>query len=460
MFFIKKFIPGIYGLTILSRIIAILAQKLLFYSFFLFSSFLFSSSSFSQTPAPTQTKNILLMNGIAHIGNGEVIENSVIGFEKGKLILVANAKTVKIDRTKYDTIIYVEGKHIYPGFISVNSTLGLTEIDAVRATRDFNDVGDINPHIRSEIAFNAESKIIPTVRSNGILLAQATPRGGLISGTSSIMELDGWNWEDAVYKKDDGIHLNWPAMFQGGGWWAESGPMKKNEKTKEQLSLLKSFFEDAKAYSQVSNNEEKNLRFEAMRGIFDGSKTLFIHTDFVKEIIQAVNFAKENDIKKMIIVGGYDSWRVTDMLKENNIAVILKRVHELPAREDEDVDLPFKIPALLQKAGVLFCLDNSGDMEAMNSRNLPFYAGTAAAYGLTKEQALMSISSSSAKILGIDKSVGTLETGKDATLVISSGDALDMRTNNIEYAFIRGKSIDLENHQKALYRKYKGKYEK
>lgn len=398
------------------------------------------------------------MNGIAHLGNGEIIENSVIGFEKGKFILVADAKTVKIDRTKYDTIIHLDGKHIYPGFISVNSTLGLTEIDAVRATRDFNDVGDINPHVRSEIAFNAESKIIPTVRSNGVLLAQATPRGGLISGTSSIMELDGWNWEDAVYKKDDGIHLNWPAMFQGSRWWAEPGQGKKNEKNKEQTLLLKNFFEDAKAYSALAEHEEKNLRFEAMRGVFDGSKTLFIHADFVKEIIQAVTFARDYEVKKTVIVGGYDSWRVTDMLKENNIAVILKRVHELPLREDEDTDLPYKIPALLQKSGVLFCLDNSGDMEAMNTRNLPFYAGTAAAYGLTREQALMAITSNTAKILGIDETAGTLEQGKDATFVISSGDALDMRTNNIEYAFIRGKFIDLDNHQKALYRKYRGKY--
>ncbi len=422
---------------------------------------LFISPAFSQipTPAKEQTKNILLMNGIAHLGNGEVIENSVIGFEKGKLILVANAKTIKIDRTKYDTIIYVEGKHIYPGFISPNSSLGLTEIDAVRATRDYNDVGEINPNVRSVIAYNAESKIIPTIRSNGVLLVQAAPRGGLISGTSSIMELDGWNWEDAAYKVDDGIHLNWPDMLQSSSWWAEPGQVKKNEKSKEQLVALKKFFEDAKAYCQVKNQEEKNFRFEAMCGIFDGTKTLFIHADFVKEIIQAVSFAKEAGVKKTVIIGGYDAWRVADILKENNVAVILKRVHSLPQRQEDDVDLPFKMPYLLHKAGVLFCLENAGDMEAAGTRNLPFYAGTAAAYGLPKEEALMTITANTAKILGIDKTTGTLEVGKDATLVISTGDALDMRTNNIEYAFIRGKSIDLDNHQKALYRKYRGKYQ-
>lgn len=421
-----------------------------------FFCFLFALQGFSQVPAPALTKNILFLNGIAHIGNGELIENSAIGIENGKLILVSDAKTIRIDRTKYDTVIHLEGKHIYPGFISLNSTLGLTEIDAVRATLDFNDVGDINPHVRAEIAFNPESKIIYTVRANGVLLAQATPRGGLIPGTSSVMELDGWNWEDAVYKKDDGVHLNWPAIT-----FSVSGDdPKKNERNKEQIALLQKFFADAKAYSKVANHEEKNLRFEAMRGIFDSSKTLFINANFVKEIIQAVNFSREHKIKKTVIVGGYDSWLVADMLKENNIAVIVRRVHELPKRKDEDVDLPYKIPYLLQKAGVLFCLDVSGDMEAMNSRNLPFYAGTAAAYGLTKEEALMSISSNSAKILGIDKTVGTLEVGKDANLIVSTGDALDMRTNNIEYAFIRGKQIDLENHQKALYRKYKMKYGK
>lgn len=428
---------------------------LLPFTFFLLPYTFFPS--FSQTPAPPQTKNILLMNGVAHIGNGEIIENSAIGFEKGKLILVANAKIIKIDRTKYDTIIHLDGKHIYPGFIAVNSTLGLTEIDAIRATRDFNDVGEINPHVRSVVAYNAESKIIATVRSNGVLLAQVTPRGGLISGTSSVMELDGWNWEDAVYKMDDGIHLNWPEAPKKVVM-EEEAALKKTERQKEQLLVLKKFFADAKAYSKVNDPAEKNLRYEAMRGIFSGSKILFIHADFVKDIILAVNFTKDYEIKKMVIVGGYDSWRVAGLLKENNIPVMLRRVHELPMREDEEVDLPFKIPFLLQQAGVLFCLDNSGDMEAMNTRNLPFYAGTAAAYGLTKEQALAAITSSTAKILGIESTIGTLEEGKDATLIISTGDALEIMTNNIEYAFIRGKMIDLDDHQKALYRKYKGKY--
>jgi imidazolonepropionase-like amidohydrolase len=197
---------------------------------------------------------------------------------------------------------------------------------------------------------------------------------------------------------------------------------------------------------------------EAMSGLFKGKQTLFIHVNDANAITQAVHFFKESGIEKMVIVGGEDSWKVTEILKENNVAVMVKRIHRTPGRNFEDIDLPYKLPALLYKAGILFCLENSGDMEAMGTRNLPFYAGTAAAYGLPMEEAVKSITSNTAKILGIDSTVGTLELGKDATFIVSTGDALDVLTNNIEFAFVRGKGIDLDNHQKALYRKFRAKY--
>ena len=222
--------------------------------------------------------------------------------------------------------------------------------------------------------------------------------------------------------------------------------------------VLKKLFDDAKAYNESAVKEEANLRFEAMKGLFDGTKTLFIHSDNVKEIVEAVNFIKQYQLKRVAIVGGKDSWMVADLLKQNDIAVVVARVHSLPEHPEDDVDASYKLPYLLQKAGVLFCLNNEGDMEAMGTRNLPFLAGTAAAYGLTKEQALKSITLNTAKILGIDKTTGSIEEGKDANLFISTGDALDMRTNNVVKAFIKGKSIDLNNDQKELYLKYKTKY--
>ncbi len=429
---------------------------------FLILNFFISNSVSSQNPlpAPAQTKRILLLGGIAHIGNGKVIENAAIGFKDGKIILVGDATTIRIDKSAYDTTISIQGKHVYPGIIAPNSTLGLSEIDAVRATRDASDVAGYNPHVRSVIAYNSDSKIPPTVRTNGILIAQVTPRGGIISGTSSVMELDGWNWEDMVLKMDDGIHLNWPRMFKRETKdedFNEIPPLKKSEDYEKQKSEMKKFFNDAKAYSETVPSE-KNLRLEAMKGIFSEGKTLFVHVSYVKEIEDAVHFSKENGVKKLVIVGGKDSWMVTDLLKENNVSVMLNRVHDLPNRVDDDIDLPYKTPYLLQKAGVLFCLQNSGDMEQIQSRNIPFLAGTAAAYGLSKEEALSSITLNAAKILGVENKIGSLEEGKDATFFISTGDALDMKTNNVEWAFIRGKKLDLNNEQKVLYEKYKTKY--
>lgn len=400
------------------------------------------------------------MGGVAHVGNGKVIENSAIGFKDGKLTLVADATVIKILQGAYDTVINIQGKHVYPGIIAPNSTIGLMEIEAVRATRDFADVAGYNPHIRSVIAYNSDSKIPPTVRTNGVLLAQVTPRGGVISGTSSVMELDGWNWEDMALKTDIGVHLNWPRMFKRDFAQVEDNefpPLKKSDDYEKSKNELKKFFADAKAYHEAPQ-PEKNLRMEAMKGVFDGNRILFVHANYVKEIQDAVHFAKEAGVKRTVLVGGTDAWMVTDLLKENNVAVMVNRVHDLPVRAEDDIDLPYKLPYLLQKAGVLYCLENSGDMEAIHARNIPFLAGTAAAYGLTKEEALAAITLNTAKILGIDSRTGSLEEGKDATLFVSAGDALDVKTNEVLLAFIRGKTLDLSNEQKALYEKYMKKY--
>jgi len=420
----------------------------------LLSLLLFCVGAYAQveTPAKAQTKSILILNGTAHLGNGKVITDAAIAFDKGKITLVENASKIKIDFSIYDTVIKADGKHIYPGFIAPNSTLGLVEIDAVRATQDNEETGTINPNVRSIIAYNAESKITTTVRSNGVLLGQITPRGGRISGTSSIVQLDAWNWEDAVHKENDGIHLNWADMFN-----RKTG--KPNKEYTAQINELTAFFNAAYAYSKSITQQEKNLRFEAMRGIFDGTQTLFVHADFIKELTEAIHFARKQKVVKMVIVGGYDAWMIPEMLKENKIAVILKRVHSLPERQEDDVYLPYKLPYLLFNAGVLVCLENSGDMETMGTRNLPFYAGTTAAYGLDKEDALKLITLNTAIILGIDKTIGSIEKGKDATLFISTGDALDMKSNNVEMAFIQGRLIDIDNHQKKLYLKYSKKYE-
>lgn len=408
---------------------------------------------FNQAP-----NKILLVNGFLHVGNGETVESALIGIENGKISLIKNAYAYTIKEEEWDTIIELKGKHIYPGFVAPNNTLGLTEIDAVRATRDFDEVGTYNPHIRSQIAFNVESKVISTVRTNGVLISQATPRGGSISGTSAVMKLDGWNWEDATISANDGVHLNWPSTIQGGGWWANPQPKKANEKYGENKQKIYEFFEMAKAYAETKDPKE-DIRLAAMIDCFKGEKRVYIHAEELQQLVDVIEFASEFDLKFPVIVGGYDSYLITEQLRDSKIPVMIQRPHSLPDKEEDDVDQCYKLAALLQEGKVKFCIQNHGDMEAMNARNLPFLAGTAMAYGLEEEEAVRAISLSSCEILGIDKEYGSVETGKSATIFVSEGNALDMMTNDVQIALIDGRFVDLVNFQEELYLKYKKKYD-
>ena len=421
--------------------------------------FLLLASTFAlaqQTPASKQTKTIFISGARTHIGNGTVIENGYISIKDGKIVDIGDATNLK--PVKHDIMIDATGKEIYPGFIAPNATLGLVEIDAVKASDDESEMGQMNPHIRSLIAYNAESQLIEAARPSGVLLAQIAPRGGRISGTSSVVQLDAWNWEDAVVKENDGVHLNWPRSYSRAGWWAEPGGIEPNKNYDKQKTEIQDFFDNATAYL-MANSAVRDITYEAMKGLTTGEKQLFIHVDGEKEIVDAVLFKKKNNIQKMTIVGGYYAFKNADLLKANNVSVLLKRVHDLPLLEDEDVNLPFKNAKLLTDAGVLVGLQNQGDMERMQVRNLPFYAGTCAAWGMDKEAALQLITSNTAKILGIDANYGTLEGGKSATLFISEGDALDMRTNKVTSAYIDGRLISLESHQTELYERYKEKFE-
>ncbi|MEK7256232.1 MAG: amidohydrolase family protein, partial [Bacteroidota bacterium] len=343
------------------------------------------------------------------------------------------------------------GKHLYPGFIAPNTDLGLQEIEAVRATRDNAETGSINPNVRSIIAYNTDSEVTPTVRSMGVLMAEIAPQGGRISGSSSVVQLDAWNWEDAAVGADIGIHLNWPSLST---FSFEEQRVTKNEEYEKQVQELKAFFTEAQAYRQKSPVESKNLRFEAMRGVLDGSKRLFIHANNVQAIQEAVLFAKQFQITP-VLVGGNDAWRIADFLKQNQVAVILSSTQRTPSREDEDVDQPFKTPAQLQAAGVEWCFGHEGFWQ---QRNLAFQAGQAVAFGLAYEDAVKALTSNTAKILGIQKQAGTIETGKDATFFLSEGDALDMRTAKVTKAFIQGREINLDNKQEMLYRRFQQKY--
>ncbi|KRP27408.1 MAG: amidohydrolase [Cryomorphaceae bacterium BACL22 MAG-120619-bin32] len=408
-----------------------------------------------QTPASKQITAFSIEGATAHLGNGKIIENSLIMFADGKITFVGSAMT-KIARM--GTTIKAEGKHIYPGFIALDATLGLVEIDAVKASDDESEIGIMNPHVRSLIAYNAESKLVESMRPNGVLMAQITPKGGAISGTSSIVQLDAWNFEDASIKTDDAIHLNWPGSFTSGRWWLGEDPaLKPNSEYPKNIDKINSFLTDAKHYNSVKS-DIKHLPLAATKGLFDGSQKLYIHVNGQKEITDAINISKELGIKNLVIVRGEGAEKVTDLLISNNIPVILSRPHRNPNSEDDAYDDTYTIAKNLIEKGVLVGIGMEGQMDRMNTRNLPFYAGTFAAFGVEKEKAVQMITGDAAKILGIDAFAGTLEVGKDATLFISDGDALDMRTNQISDAYIQGRKISLETHQTTLWKRYSNKF--
>jgi hypothetical protein len=414
----------------------------------------------SQSPvvAPAQKKPVILTGGTIHTGTGNVIESGVIVFNGGKITFVGKNSEYKEDRSTAD-VIDVSGKQVYPGLIFPATSIGLVEIGGgVEVATDNRETGDLNPNVRSIVAYNTDSHVIPVLRSNGILLAQIVPVGSLLPGTSSVVQLDAWNWQDAAYKADNGIQLGWPRKSSGGRRGGGGFPPAENSASTydKNIESLEEIFTDAAAYAAVDKPKDSNLRLEALRGLFDGSKILFISAEETKGIISAVSFGKRHGVKKMVLTEADESaWEVRDFLKENNIPVLLADPLAIPKYDYSDTKMPFKLAAMFKNAGILVGLTYSKQAYG----NLPFAAGQTVAYGLTKEEALQTVTLNSAKILGIDDKTGSLEKGKDANIVVSTGDILDMSTNNVEYAFITGRNVNLDNKHKQLYRRFQAKYD-
>lgn len=394
--------------------------------------------------------NTWIYGATVHIGNGTVLQNAGIQFMDGKITGVST----EIPDTVKGNFIYINasGKHIYPGLIAANTILGLNEIDAVRATRDYAEVGTNNANVRSIVAYNADSKIVPTVRSNGVLLAQICPRGSLINGLSSIVQLDAWNWEDASVVIDEGLHIQWPSLSRRTGRRAES-VNSENQKREDKINEIEEVFTRAYAYCK-SPKTAINLKLESFRNVFEGKRTVFIHTNGAREMITAIEMMENFNVKP-VIVGALESYKILPYLKQKNIALLLTGTHILPLNPEDDVDVFFHLPKILSDSGILFGLT---DENSWQQRNLPFQAGSAVAYGLSMEDALSSVTLSIARILKIDQNYGSLEEGKSATLLISGGDLLDTKTSVVQRAWIDGREIELKNHQDGLEEMYLKKY--
>ncbi len=406
-------------------------------------------------PTPAHKGFTLIKNVTVHTGTGTVLPNTSVLIKDDKIAQVGN-----INLPQDAAVNTIDGKNgqLYPGLIIANTNIGLREIGSgVKGSNDYREIGDLNPNVRSIVAYNADSKIINTLRSNGILLAGITPQGNLFTGTSSVVQFDAWNWEDAAYKMDNGIHIDMPSLFVRPNRNNERPRGEGNplEEAMQQIEMLKTFFREAKAYNDVKLHDKTNLKFEAVRGLFDKTQTLFVHCNLVKEMLVAADFVDEFGFK-VCIVGGSESYQIAPLLKQKNMSVILNQTHNLPTMDDDDIDQPFKTPAALQKAGVLFAINDQE--ETTTGRNLPFNAGTAVSYGLTKEEGLAAVTLNAAKILGVDDKTGSIEVGKDANLVLSTGDILDMGKSIVTEAFIQGRMLDMNDKHKELNKKYTEKY--
>ncbi len=405
-------------------------------------------------PAPVQQNAIAIINATLHVGNGSVIERGTVVFDKGKITYVGAATSAPAATET----INAEGMHVYPGLILPSTDLGLKEVaNGLRGANDFREIEEINASVRSLVAYNTDSRVINTLRSNGILLAHVVPQGGLIGGASSVVQLDAWNWEDATYKTDNGIHVYMPVLLnrpQRGRRAATQQNEDAMAEGLERVEKIRQFLRDARAYNQKEKNEA-NLKLQAVQGLFTKKQKLFVHTNSVREMLLAVEIANEFNLD-MTIVGGNDSWMIAPLLKQHNVSVILNQPHNLPVLQDDDIDQPYKTPAMLQKEGVLFAINDNHNESRY--RNLPFNAGTAATYGLTKEEALAAITLNAARILGIDDRTGSLQVGKDANIIISKGDILDMHSSIVTAAFIEGRKVNLDDSHKQLRERYEHKY--
>ncbi len=424
--------------------------------FFFFILFVLATANVSfagpEIPGAPQRRPVALVNATIHPVEGDVIENGVMLFEKGKI--VGLGRNLKVpDGTQ---VMDLKGKHVYPSMIESLSNIGLVEINAVRATRDFEETGDVNPNVRANRAFNPDSELIPVTRSNGVLISVSAPTGHLISGQSAVMQLDGWTFEDMTVKSPAAMHIRWPAMSPTVDWHTDETPAEQIKERNEQLEKLQQVFDDARLYQQARRAGEKqpvDLRLKAMLPVINGETPVMVTANDIRQIQAAVAFAAREKIK-LIIYGGYDAMHCAELLKKTKTPVVIGGVYRTPRRRGEAYDSPYTLAARLQKAGVTFCISGAGRFGASNARNLPYHASMAAAHGLPREEALRAITLYPAQILGIANRVGSLSPGKDATFFVSSGDPLETDTQ-VEMAFVQGRQVDLSDRHKRLYQKYR-----
>lgn len=408
------------------------------------------------TVAP-QSQPVVLRGATIHTVTRGTIANGTIVLDRGKIVAVGGSDVTVPRGAK---IVDVTGKHIYPGLVDAYSTVGITEIGSVDVSNDITELGDFNPNVRAEVAVNAESRHIGTTRSAGVLVAFSTPGGGLISGLSSAMSLEGWTWEEMSMKGAAALNVNWPdpiarpRRFGGGGPGGPGGGPREVPKTyAEQVQMLKDYFAEARAYRdavKAGQQVRTDARYAAMIPALNGEIPVIVAADGMAQINDAITWGKEEGLR-IVIRGGQDAIHVASRLRAENVPVILTSTMAAPERQHEGYDGAYSMPARLHAAGVKFAI--SGGAGALYSNRLPYEAGVAVAFGLPEAEALKAVTINAAEMMGVSDKVGSLDVGKEATLLITTGTPLDM-TSNIEQAYIQGREINMMDIHKFFFEKY------
>lgn len=412
-----------------------------------------------------RAETLLLTGATVHTVSGETLAPGFVLIEGRVIKAVGRGHGAGVsarDARRVD----LTGLHLYPGMIALNTTLGLTEIGAVRATHDHTEVGEgYNPEVRSWLAVNPDSELLPVARANGISHFEPVPRGGVVSGLSGLLALDGWTSEQMRVKAPVALHVFWPAT-QLDTTPRERAPDPKKWKSleeqdrdrREKLRALNEFFAEARAYAKARGAAAgatafpKTPAWEAMLPVLRGEIPVVVHADEVRQIRAAIAWARTNELR-LILAEARDAWRVADLLASNRVPVIYNHVFTQPQRDTDAYDAQFRAPELLRRAGVTVAFALTGWRDSL-VKNLPYEAAQAVAFGYPAEEALKGLTLYPAQLAGVGERLGSIERGKEATLFACDGDILDIRAN-VKRMWIGGREVSLESRHTRFYEKYR-----
>lgn len=396
--------------------------------------------------------------------SGAVIENGTVVIQNGKIASVGANATIPAGAERIDG----KGLSVYPGMIDAGTNLGLAEIgQGAAATIDVAETGDMNANAKAILGINPHSSHVNVTRVNGITTVLSMPIGGIVSGQAAVINLNGSTQTEMAIVPNFGLVINFPRISTFSGFNPFTGPqtIEFGEAVKQRdkrLEDLKKVFKDAESYARVKEayaNDKTlpptaiDLKMEALIPYIRGEKPIIFTAERERDIRGVAKFVSETKVKG-IIMGGQEAWKAADDLKKNNIAVIYTNIYSLPVQDDDAYDYLFAAPSKMAQAGLKFCI-STGDSGA-EVRDLPYHAGLAGAYGLSKDDALKSVTLYPAQILGISNQLGSIEVGKTANIVVTDGDLLEPRTN-IKYLFINGRMLPLTSRHTELYDAFKNR---